>query len=280
MLSFKRRIALLLVLSQCGYAVAGDSHVMGFGVEGDTTDSLAFSAFADFGITKKTWVSVMAAKAQTVGLTDQLDTVYGEIGLDHYFGPVGIRLGTAYWGDNEVLDSFDIRGSFYMRSEAVTVAVDYEKRDFDFIFTLGPMSERRQVGFEADGFGLSLRANTSERTGLFIRGMAYDYSVDLTQLQNISDLRFLAASRLSLANSLLDHRVDAGIDFKFGLKQLSLEVGSRQTAVDGGRVDSISVGFLFPASDASDIELRVGYDDADSFGGTTVISFYWFFYGT
>ncbi len=280
MLSFKRTIAILLVLLQCGYAVAGDGHVIGFGVEGDTTDSLVFSAFGDFGITEKTWVSVTAAKAQAEGLTGELDTVYGEIGLDHYFGPVGVRLGTAYWGDDEILDSFDIRGSFYVRTEAVSVSMDYEKRDFDFIFTLGLLSERRQVGFEADGFGLSFRAKTGERTGLFIRGMAYDYSVDLTQLQNISDLRFLAASRLSLANSLLEHRVDAGIDFKFGLKQLSLEVGSRQTAVDGGRVDSISVGFLFPASDASDIELRVGYDDADSFGGTTVISFFWFFYGS
>jgi hypothetical protein len=110
--------------------------------------------------------------------------------------------------------------------------------------------------------------------------MTYDYSVDLTRLQNISDLNFLSASRLSLANSLLDHRADAGIEFKFGLKLFSLEAGTRQTAIDNGRVNSYSVGFLFPASDASDIELRVGYDDSDNFGGTTVVSFFWFFYGT
>ncbi len=280
MLSFKRKIAILLMFLQCGNAVAGDGRVIGFGVEGDTTDSLVFSAFGDFGITEKTWVSVTAAKAQAEGVTGELDTIYGEIGLDHYFGPVGVRLGTAYWGDDEILDSFDIRGSFYIRSKAVSLSLDYEKRDFDFIYTLGLLSERRQVGFDADGFGLSFRVNTGARTGLFIRGMAYDYSVDLTQLQNISDLRFLAASRLSLANSLLDHRVDAGIDIKFGLKQLNLEVGRRQTASDGGRVDSISAGFFFPATDTSDIELRVGYDDADTFGGTTVLSFFWFFYGT
>ena len=110
--------------------------------------------------------------------------------------------------------------------------------------------------------------------------MSYDYSVDLTRLQNISDLNFLSASRLSLANSLLDHRIDAGMELEFGLKLLSLEIGSRQTTIDSGRVDSYSVGFLFPATDASDIELRVGYDDSDNFGGTTVFSFFWFFYGT
>lgn len=99
-------------------------------------------------------------------------------------------------------------------------------------------------------------------------------------MQNISDLNFLSASRLSLANSLLDHRIDGGVDIEFGLKTLSLEAGSRQTAVDGGRVDSVSAGLLFPASDASDIELRIGYDESENFGGTTVISFFWFFYGT
>lgn len=263
-----------------GNAWAGDGYIIGLGAEGDTSDSLAFSAFGDFGLSKKTWVSVTAAKAQAEGVLSQLNTVYGDIGLDHYFDPIGIRLGAAYWGDKDILDSADIRGSLYVRTKAISLAVDYEKRNFDFFFDLEPLLQRRQVDFEADGYGLNFRANAGERISLFIRGMSYDYSVDLTQLQNISDLRFLSASRLSLANSLLDSRIDVGMDIKFGLKMLGLEVGSRQTAIDGGRVDSVSVGFLFPASDASDIELRVGYDDSENFGGTTVFSFFWYFYGT
>lgn len=278
--SFRRTIVFLLAMLLSGNAVALDGYFIGFGVEGDSSDSLSFSASGDFGFTEKTWLSVTVAKAQAEGVVSELDTVYGDIGLDHYFGPVGIRLGAGYWGDDDVLDSFDMRGSLYVRTKAISFAADYEKRDFDFIFNLEPVLQRRQVGFKADGYGLSFRVNAGERTGLFIRGMTYDYSVDLTQLQNISDLSFLAASRLSLANSLLDHRVDAGIDIKFGLKLLSLELGSRQTAIDSGRVDSASVGFLFPASDASDIELRLGYDDSKDFGGTTVVSFFWFFYGS
>ena len=265
----------------CGStATAGEGYVVGLGVEGDTSDSLAFSAFADFGLSEKTWISVTAAKSQAEGVIGRLDTAYGDIGLDHYFDPVGIRLGAAYWGDDELLDSFDVRGSLYVRTKAVSLTADYERRDFDFFFDLQPLTQRRQVEFEADGYGLSFRADAGERVGLFIRGMSYDYSVDLTQLQNISDLNFLSVSRLSLANSLLDHRVDTGLDIKFGLKLLSLEVGRRQTAIDSGRVTSYSVGFLFPASDASDIELRVGYDDSEPFGGTAVFSFFWFFYGT
>lgn len=269
----------MLVILLSGDVFGGDGYVIGLGAEGDTSDSLAFSAFGDFGLTEKTWLSATVAKAEAEGAFSQLRTLYGEISLDHFFGPVGARIGASYWGDDRILDSVDIRGSLYLRFDAGTISADYERRNFDFLFNLEPLFERRQVEFEADGYGLSFRANTGDRVDLFIRGMSYDYSVDLTRLQNISDLNFLSASRLSLANSLLDYRVDAGIEFTFGLKLLSLEVGSRQTAIDSGRVDSYSVGFLFPASDASDIELRVGYDDSDEFGGTTVFSFFWFFYG-
>jgi len=270
----------MLAILLGGNAFGGGGYVIGLGAEGDTSDSFAYSAFGDFGLTEKTWLSVTAAKAEAQGAISELNTLYGDIGLDHYFDPIGIRIGAAYWGDDDILDSVDIRGSLYMRTDAITLAADYERRNFDFLFQLAPLLERRQVEFEADGYGLNFRAKASERVNLFIRGMIYDYSVDLTRLQNISDLNFLSASRLSLANSLLDHRVDTGIEFKFGLKLFSLEAGTRQTAIDNGRVNSYSVGFLFPVSDASDIELRVGYDDSDNFGGTTVFSFFWFFYGT
>lgn len=276
----KRRTVLLLALVCSGNVFADEGYILGLGAESDTSDSLAFSAFGDFGITKKTWISATAAIARAEGALSQLHTVYGDFGLDHHFDPIGIRIGAAYWGDEDILDSVDIRGALYMRTKTMSLSVDYEKRNFDFLFNLEPQFERRQVEFEADGYGLKFRVDASERVSLHLRGMSYDYSVDLTRLQNISDLNFLSASRLSLANSLLDHRVDAGIDIEFGLKTLSLEVGSRQTAIDGGRINLVSAGFLFPASDASDIELRVGYDDSENFGGTTVFSFFWFFYGS
>ncbi len=280
MLWFKRWKIPLLALLLGSNAFAGDGFILGLGAERDTSDSFSFSAFGDYGITRKTWISVTAAKAQAQGVISQLDTVYGDIGLDHHFDPIGIRIGAAYWGDEEILDSVDIRGSVYVRTKTVSLSADYEKRNFDFVLNLEPLFERRQVEFEADGYGVHFRADAGERVNLHVRGMNYNYSVDLTRLQNISDLNFLSASRLSLANSLLDYRIDAGIDIKFGLRSLGLEAGSRQTAIDSGRVDSVSAGFLFPASDASDIELRIGYDDSESFGGTILFSFFWFLYGT
>lgn len=277
---FNNRFTLLLLtMILSSSAVAGDGYILGLGAEGDSSDSKVLSVFGDFGFTEKTWLSVTAAKAQTEGAIGQLDTLYGDIGLDHYFDPIGIRVGGAYWGDSDILDSADIRASAYLRTKAISVAVDFEKRNFDFLFNLEPLLERRLVEFDADGFGLNFRVAAGERVSLYLRGMRYDYSVDLTRLQNISDLSFLSASRLSLANSLLDNRADAGMDIEVGLNMLSLEIGRRQTAIDGGHIDSFSAGFLFPASDASDIELRIGYDDSENFGGTTVLSFFWFFYG-
>jgi hypothetical protein len=270
--------ALTLLSANC--ALAGDGYVLGIGAEGDTSHSRAFSAFADFGITENTWISATAAKAQAKGALSELNTIYGDIGLDHHFDPIGVRIGAAYWGDSEILDSVDIRGSLYVRTKGLSLSAEYENRSFDFLFNLEPLLERRQVEFGADGYGLRFRVKASDRLSLYLRGMSYDYSVDLTRLQNIADLNFLAASRLSLANSLLDYRIDGGVDIELGLKTLSLEAGSRQTAIDSGRVASLSAGLLFPATDASDIELRVGYDDSENFGGTTVISFFWFFYGT
>jgi hypothetical protein len=278
--SFERKAVFLLAILLNGNAFGGNGYVIGLGAEGDSSDSRAFSAFGDFGLTEKTWLSATVARARAEGAFTQLQTLYGELGLDHFFGPVGVRIGAAYWGDDDILDSVDVRGSFYLRSDAITLTADYERRNFDFLFNLEPLPERRQVEFEADGYGLNFRANAGERVDIFIRGMRYDYSVDLPRLQNISDLNFLASSRLSLANSLLDHRLDAGIEVNFGLNLLSLEVGRRQTAIDSRRVDSYSIGFLFPASDASDIELRVGHDHSDEFGGTSVLSLFWFFYGT
>ena len=278
--SYERCAVFLLATLLCGSVNAWEGYILGAGVEGDTSDSLAFSAFGDFGLAENTWLSATAAKAEAEGAFSKLRTVYGDLGVDYYFDPVGIRIGAAYWGDDDILDSVDMRGSLYVRTSAVSFAVDYERRNFEFQFDLPLLPERRRVGFKADGYGLNLRVAASKRASLYVRGMSYDYSVDLTRLQNISDLSFLSASRLSLANSLLDHRVDAGMDIKFGLKMLSLEFGNRQTAIDGGSVDSFSVGFLFPASDASDLELRLGYDDSDNFGNTTVLSFFWFFYGS
>ena len=54
-------------------------------------------------------------------------------------------------------------------------------------------------------------------------------------------------------NSLLDHRITAGVEFRFGLRSVDLSVGRWKTAVDQSRVDSYAIGFLTPMTDRTDI---------------------------
>jgi hypothetical protein len=79
-------------------------------------------------------------------------------------------------------------------------------------------------------------------------------------------------------NSLIDYRVSGGVEFRIGSRSLDLTLSNWQTAVDGGKVRSISVGFLTPSGPASDLELRVAFDESENFGRTIAlaVSFYYF----
>lgn len=171
MLWYRRWTIAALILLSAASSVAGDGYVIGIGAEGDTSDSLAFSAFGDFGITDNTWLSATAARAQAKGALSELNTIYGDVGLDHHFDPLGVRIGAAYWGDKDILDSVDIRGSIYVRTKDLSISAEYENRSFDFLFSLEPLVERRQVEFGADGYGLRFRVQTSDRASLHLRGM-------------------------------------------------------------------------------------------------------------
>ena len=83
-------------------------------------------------VAENTWLSAAAAR-NTVDLIrgQPLETLFGDIGVDHYFDPVGLRVSLAYWGDDEVLDSRDASASLYWRTDKATFAANYEYRDFE-----------------------------------------------------------------------------------------------------------------------------------------------------
>ena len=113
----------------------------------------------------------------------------------------------------------------------------------------------------------------------FAGGMAYEYSRDLRIQPDISVLAFISRSRLSMINNLIDHQFNGGIEFRFGLRSLDLTAGEWQTAIDGGRIHSFSLGFLTPLGDRFDGEFRLSLDDSEFFGRTTAFSFYLYYFG-
>lgn len=260
-------------------ANAGGMYVLGISGAADTADGRSIGGFVDYGFTEETWLSAVLSGTETVGVLGGLSTIYADVSLEHSFGLVGVRAGVAYWGDNDLLDSVDLRGSVFFRGESATFSVNYERRDFDFVFQsiLNP-DIFRTIEFTADGIGAAASVRTGGKSRLYASGMSYDYSRELRVQPDTDLLRFLSSSRLSLMNSLVDYRLSGGIEFRIGQRMLDFTLSNWQSAIDGGQVNSFAIGFITPSGPASDVELRMAYDEAENFGSTVSfsISFYYF----
>lgn len=236
------------------------------------------AAFGDFSLGERTWLSLAATRAETTGIIMDNETRLFDIGLDYFFDPVGIRIGGSYWGNPDILDSRDLRTSLYFRGAPGSIAVEYERRNFEFDLQ-SDLLRGRTVEFTADGWGMTGRLSIGERVNLFAGGMAYDYSRNLRIQPDIDVLAFISRSRLSMINNLIDHRFNAGVEFRFGLQSIDVSAGRWQAAIDGTDVDSFSLGFLTPISDRFDAEFRFSHDDSEIFGETQALSVYFYYFG-
>ncbi len=257
---------------------SADGFILGVGAEGDSADSRAFSAFGDFSVGDKTWISLSGTAAETEGIVRDNETALVGASLDYFFGPVGVRVGAGYWGNADILDSRDLEASVYLRGDAGSFSLQYEKRNFEFDLQ-SDLLLGRTVTFSADAWGFSSRLALGERASFFLSGMAYDYSRNLRIQPDIDVLAFVSRSRLSMINNLIDDRFNAGLEFEFGLRSIDLTAGQWTTAIDGSRIDSYSVGFLTPLGDRFDGEFRLSYDDSEVYGQATAFSVYLYYFG-
>ena len=272
-------LAATLLLS-VSLAHAQGGFIAGLNVELDSADGRAAGGFLDYGFTDSTWLSIGLARTNTGGPLGGLETLYADTALEQSFGAFGIRAAAAYWGDDEILDSNDGRISAFYRGERASISIDYERRSFDFV--IEPLlTDRpdRTVEFTADGIGGVGRLRTGDKTSLFASGMAYDYSRDIRLTDNIDTLRFLSSSRLSLMNSLVDYRFNVGFDYSIGQHTVDLSFSQWQTAIDGSRVNSIAIGLLTPAGYNSDFDLRLAFDESETFGSTVALAIGLYFFG-
>lgn len=278
-MSCSRRPCWFLCLLLAALPLPASEHIIALGADLDSEDSKAFSVAGNFALAEETWLSASLGNNHSPGELFDLNAIYLDAGIDHYFDPIGMRVAAAYWGDSDLLDSKDLRGSLYWRNDRGSLAVDVERRDFDLTFEFLLSRDFREVEFSADGIGASLRLKLHDALSIYANGMSYDYSRNLAVQPNIDVLRIFALSSLSTVNSLLDDRVSAGLEYSFGSRVLDVRASSWRTAVFGDRVDSIGLGLLTPLGSASDIELRLSLDDSDSAGRATLFSVYAYFYG-
>ena len=271
---------LLPLLLVAGNVFAAEAFIIGAGVEADSEDGIAGSAISDIGFTEKTWLSMALARSSVDLVREQsIDTWFGDVGVDHWFEPLGVRFGVAYWGDSDILDSRDTRGSIYWRDGRVMLAADYEYRDLRFDLPATDLFPARTIEFDAKGIGLTSRFELSDTASLSLSGMAYDYSIDLGLDRNRIILELLSFSRLGLINSLVDHRAFAALGIDAGDQRWQFEIATWKGAVDGLTTRSAGVRFLTPLGEQSDIELGIGFDDSELYGSVTFFSVFLYFYG-
>ncbi|MCH8943356.1 MAG: hypothetical protein IH910_01080 [Proteobacteria bacterium] len=275
---FLFRALIILLLAAPAWAVEG--YIIGGGLESDSADGYAASIIGELKIADETWLSAAIAKSTAELPRDlTLDTVFGDVGIDHWFKPVGISASLAYWGDHNILDSVNYRASVYWRSAKVRISGDVEYRDFELDFPATDRFPVRKTTFGATGFGLSTRFKLSDRTDLSIYGMNYEYDVNFRLDENDRIRELLSVSRLSLLNSLVDYRVGASLSLDVGKRQWQLELATWQGEADQEITKSATIRFITPLGQASDIEFGLGIDKSDVYGNTTFLSVFMYFYG-
>jgi len=272
---------LVLLLLAGNVFAAGNGFMIGGGIESDNEDGLSASAIGGVGLAENTWLSAGVAKSSVeLSRGRELETLYGDIELDHYFDPIGMRIGASYWGDSDVLESNDWRASIYWRGDVVMLAAEYEYRDFDFIIPSTDFLTSREIKFDADGIGVSARFQLGKNTSLRLKAMQYDYSVPFRPAENRDAANLLTVSRLSLINTLVDNRASISLGIDQGDKRWEIDFATWEDVIDRSRTNSATVRYLLPMTDKTDIEFGLGYDDSELYGDVVFFSLYLYFYGT
>lgn len=258
---------------------AGD-FLLGGGLETDSEDGFAAALVGDVAVGDSTWLSgsISHSDFELPG-GDTIDNLYADVGIEHFFDPVGVRAGVAYWGDEDLLESSDLRAAVFARGESGHLSLNAEHREFDFFVDGGRFFAPRSVGFDATGFGLSGSVDLSPGVSLRAAGMTYDYSVDF-RFGDTDRLRNqLLLSRLSVLSSLVDWRASVGLVVDAGPSSWQFDVSRWAGAIDDSDNVGATVSFLTPMTDRTDIEIALGYDDSDLYGDIAFLSVYVFYYG-
>jgi len=278
MSSFRPLVLLLLA----GNALAaGSGFMIGGGIESDNEDGFSASVIGGVGLAENTWLSAGVAKSSVeLSRYRELETLYADIELDHYFDPIGIRIGASYWGDSDILESNDWRASIYWRVDKVTLAAEYEFRDFDFIIPSTDFLTSRDIKFDADGFGASARFQLGKNMSLRLKAMQYDYSIPFRPVENRDAANLVTVSRLSLINTLVDDRASISLGIDQGDKRWEIDFSTWEGVIDRSRTNSATLRYLVPMTDKTDVEFGLGYDDSEFYGDVVFFSLYLYFYCT
>ena len=283
---------LALVLPRLAQAQESAGSVFSLSGLYDEDGTYAVNAGLDHAFGQATWLRVTAGLADGATGPVSLSTYRAGLGLDHWFDPAGLAFDVEYWGDSDTIETLTYKGELYFRGEQARFGLSASFRDIDIKYEV-PVLARNLVdasqSFSATGFGASYRYSWGAAS-LYANAMVWSYdepigtvvtNADLSRVpvllrpavqqrlaSAVNAVRFLSASSLTLANSLLAQSASAGFDYRFGERSLNIELAHDRGEVDDLDVNTVSAGWLFSAGAAADVEIRLGVSDADAFGTT------------
>ena len=98
-------------------------------------------------------------------------------------------------------------------------------------------------------------------------------------VENADAARLLSVSRLSLINTIIDHRASVSLGIDQGPRYWEIDFTTWEGVIDRSRTNSTTLRFLTPMTDKTDIEFGLGYDDSELYGDVAFFSLYLYFYG-
>jgi len=268
----------------CNAAGAADANnwLVSLGAQVDDDGSAGYGLGIDWGVTNTTWLSMSGGLGRSPADLADVSTRSAAVGLEQRIGPVGFFLGVESWGDPDDLESLDWAGSLYLQGERYRVGFKGERREIDITFTItGPLGNRlqRTADVGADGVGALVSFDVAQRWRVYLDGMRYGYSRDLTVLPRLEVFDFLSSSALTLSNSFIDVEWGAGLDYELGEKVLSLQWRHNRSAVDRSELRSLAASFVWPAAERWDAVVSLGVSDAQDLDGTLFGGVLLLFYG-
>ena len=128
---WRKASALLPIALGLANTAGAGGFIVALGAEADSADSSAYFVSVDAGAGERTWLTATAATSATDSEFVNLRTAWLDLGIDHFFDPLGVRVHAGIWGKNDFLESRDIRASVYASGPAGSVSLDAEHRDLE-----------------------------------------------------------------------------------------------------------------------------------------------------
>ncbi len=238
---------------------ANDTYVIGLGAAVDSAEGVSVNALVDYGFSDRTSLTFDAGVTRADGDFVTLQTTSWDLALNYDFGAVGIKTAVGQWGDSDQYSSDSWTIGLFRNFGAWRISTDYLRRELDLTFrsTQNPVTTST-ANARSDGTAADISYTGDSGKAFYLSAVRYDYNRNVTRLNQFRIARLLSPTSLTLSGSLLDHSFSAGGDWPIGDNLLSLTVARDRTAVDRVDVDSVTLGWLTPIGDLSDLGIDVG----------------------